>query len=85
MSQLEAAISRLDGALDTLESTVQLLADGNAAASQNGGTAWLKEREALLARIAELEEQVRSASSANEEIEVRLDRALGEIRTALSH
>jgi chromosome segregation ATPase len=86
MSQLQTAISQLEGALDALERTLVLASDGKAAlASENGKTAWMKEREDLLARIAELEEQVRSASSTNEEIEVRLDRALGEIHSALTH
>ena len=86
MSQLQTAISQLEGALDALERTLVLASDGKTAlALQNGKTAWLTEREELLARIAELEEQARSASSTNEEIEVRLDRALGEIHSALSH
>lgn len=86
MSQLQTSISQLEGALDALERTLVLASDGiPASASQGGNAEWLKEREALLARIADLEEQVRSSSSTNQEIEVRLDRALGEIHAALTH
>jgi hypothetical protein len=41
------------------------------------------EREGLLARIAELEEEVRSLASLTEEVEGRLDGAIADIRTAL--
>ena len=80
MSKLEAAITRLDSALAQLES-----AAGSSAGSRKSDAGWAKERETLLARIAELEEDVRAATSVNEEIESRLDSAMGEIRAALAH
>ncbi|MEI9931741.1 MAG: hypothetical protein WDM89_14690 [Rhizomicrobium sp.] len=42
-----------------------------------------QERERLLARIAELEEEQLALTQISEEIEARLDGAIGEIRTAL--
>ena len=42
------------------------------------------EREKLLARIAELEEEVSPLSGLTEEVEGRLDGAMGEIRAALA-
>ena len=42
-----------------------------------------QERDGLLARIAELEEEQQALTEISEEIETRLDGAIGEIRTAL--
>ena len=42
-----------------------------------------RERDGLLARIAELEEEQQALTEISEEIETRLDGAIGEIRTAL--
>ncbi len=42
-----------------------------------------RERDRLLARIAELEEEQQALTEISEEIETRLDGAIGEIRTAL--
>ena len=42
------------------------------------------EREKLLARIAELEEELAALSGLTEEVEGRLDGAIGEIRAALA-
>ena len=42
-----------------------------------------QERDRLLARIAELEEEQQALTEISEEIETRLDGAIGEIRTAL--
>ena len=42
-----------------------------------------RERDTLLARIAELEEEQQVLTEISEEIETRLDGAIGEIRTAL--
>jgi hypothetical protein len=41
------------------------------------------ERDRLLARVAELEEDARALSGLTEEVETRLDGAIAEIRTAL--
>jgi chromosome segregation ATPase len=42
-----------------------------------------KERDRLLARVAELEEEQQALTEISEEVETRLDGAIGEIRTAL--
>ena len=42
------------------------------------------ERETLLARIAELEDELAALSGITEEVEGRLDGAIGEIRAALA-
>ena len=76
MSKLEAASARLNAVLDSLERAISGSSGARAAD-------YLKEREALLARLAELEENARSLASTNEQIETRLDGAIGEIRAAL--
>lgn len=80
MSKLDAAIEKLERALAQLERAADM-----PKASVGKSQEWVKEREALLARVAELEDEVRSVSSINEEIETRLDSAMGEIRAALAH
>jgi chromosome segregation ATPase len=42
------------------------------------------ERDRLLARITELEDEIAELSGLNEEVEGRLDGAIGEIRAALA-
>jgi hypothetical protein len=42
-----------------------------------------QEREGLLTRIAELEEESRALAGVTEDVEERLDSAVAEIRTAL--
>ena len=76
-------MARLDAALEKLESIAEFNQSGTRSTSRTAD--WAREREALLARIAELEEDVRALSSVNEEIETRLDSAMGEIRAALAH
>jgi chromosome segregation ATPase len=78
MSKLEAATARLKTALDLLEKTAAPIARDRAKLTE-----LTKERETLLARVAELEADSRSLASTNEEIETRLDSAIGEIRAAL--
>jgi chromosome segregation ATPase len=78
MSKLEAATARLAAALDALAKAAAPLAENRRKLGE-----LTSERETLLARISELEEESRSLASTNEEIETRLDSAIGEIRTAL--
>jgi chromosome segregation ATPase len=78
MSKLETAMARLTAALDALEKAAAPLADDRAKLGELN-----RERETLLARLAEAEEESRSLTSTNEEIENRLDSAIGEIRAAL--
>jgi chromosome segregation ATPase len=85
MSRLDAATARLGAALESLERLVQPLAEAKARSTAQDAKAaeLLRERDVLLARLAELEEEARSLTSMNEEIETRLDSAIGEIRGAL--
>jgi chromosome segregation ATPase len=85
MAELEAATTRLMAALERLEqlgaSLVQVRDE-----SQRRAVEVLRlnqERETLLARIAELEEESRSLAGITEEVEGRLDGAIAEIRSAL--
>ena len=85
MSQLDAAMVRLDAALERLEQVALPLAERSASAQNAKLKELIKERDVLLGRVATLEDKARSLSSRNEEIETRLDGAIGEIRAALSH
>ncbi|MBU6297842.1 MAG: DUF4164 family protein [Alphaproteobacteria bacterium] len=85
MSRLELAAERLVKALDMLDATLKPLANVRDSASQAGQKVvhLNEEREKLLTRIAELEEETRSLSGLTEEVEDRLDGAIAEIRAAL--
>ena len=85
MSRLDIAVQRFDAALAALETkTAPLAGFKSAAADSKAKLAELvEERERLLARIAELEEENRSLAGLSEEVEDRLDGAIGEIRAAL--
>jgi predicted nucleic acid-binding Zn-ribbon protein len=86
MSRLELAEKRLATALENLEKAaefrgeaqpVAVLDDARIAALEN-------EREQLLERIAALEEELASLSGMTQDLETRLDGAIGEIRAALA-
>lgn len=79
MSKLDAAAAKLMAALDALEAVAAPLAD--ARSERNAGL--IAERDNLLARVAELEDESRSLAVVTEEVEERLDTAITEIRTAL--
>ncbi len=85
MDRLKIAAERLTSALNALEETLVPLAkvrddaqDVRARLASSN-----EERDRLLARIAELEEESRILSDISEEVENRLDGAIAEIRTAL--
>ena len=85
MSRLELAAERLGKALELLDETTAPLAkvrDSAPGAEKRIGHL-NNEREKLLGRVAELEEEVRSLSGLTEEVEERLDGAIEEIRAAL--
>jgi hypothetical protein len=86
MNRLEQAEQRLAVALERLEKAADSAARNRAAAAPMAARlAQLeKEREALLARIAALEEELSTLSGITEQVEVRLDGAIGEIRAALA-
>ncbi len=78
LNALEEGLVPLDRARDDAADLRAQLAEAKAkldAADQ--------ERDRLLTRIAELEEEQQALTEISEEIETRLDGAIGEIRTAL--
>ena len=85
MDRLRIAAERLTNALNALDETLVPLAkarddarDLRARLAASG-----EERDQLLGRIAELEEESRVLADISEEVENRLDGAIAEIRTAL--
>lgn len=85
MDRLKIAAERLTSGLNALEDTLVPLAKArdDAADVRARLAAANEERDRLLARIAELEEEARILSDISEEVENRLDGAIAEIRTAL--
>jgi hypothetical protein len=85
MGRIDLAAERLTKALNALEaSVVPLIESGGRTGSPDSELSALRaERETLLARIAVLEEELQALSEISEEVENRLDGAIGEIRTAL--
>jgi chromosome segregation ATPase len=86
MSRLELAAERLAAALEKLEKAASLAEGPRPAITElTGRLATLEnERQGLLARIAALEEELAAVSGITEEVETRLDGAIGEIRAALA-
>jgi hypothetical protein len=86
MSRLELAANRLTGALESLESAIAPKAtQADHGAKWEGRIADMEaERERLLTRIAELEEELAAMAGVTEDIEERLDGAIGEIRAVLA-
>jgi hypothetical protein len=86
MSRLDLAQNRFRVALKDLENTAGLLGETlDQAAKMSERVAELEAgREKFLARIAELEDEVAVLSGLTEEVEGRLDGAIGEIRAALA-
>ena len=86
MSRLDLAQNRFQAALEALENAAALVGESlDGAAKLPQRIAELEmEREKLLARIADLEEEVSLLSGLTEEVEGRLDGAMGEIRAALA-
>ena len=82
MSRLDLAEKRLAQALESLEKAAKDVAGRGADRSQSEALG--KEREQLLARIAQLEEELAAISSTSQEVEGRLDGAISEIRAALA-
>ena len=86
MSRLDLAQKRFQAALEALENAAASVGESlDTAAKLPERIAELEmERDRLLARIAELEEEVLALSGLTEEVEGRLDGAIGEIRAALA-
>ena len=85
MGKLDLAAERLTNALNALDAgLVPLLeARGGGDEAETELAALRAERDNLLARIAVLEEELQALTDISEEVENRLDGAIGEIRTAL--
>ncbi|MBV9989884.1 MAG: DUF4164 family protein [Alphaproteobacteria bacterium] len=85
MAKLELAAERLTKALNALEGRLVPLQSARAEADRaKAKLAELdSERDRLLARIVELEDEARILSEISEEVEGRLDGAIGEVRAAL--
>ena len=83
--RLTKALNALEEGLVPLDRTRDDAADLRAqlAEARSRLEAADQERDGLLARIAELEEEQQALTEISEEIETRLDGAIGEIRTAL--
>jgi hypothetical protein len=86
MSRMNVARSRFQAALQALEDAAGGVGEGlDAAARGAEQVAQLEaERDRLLARVSELEDEIAALSSVTQEVEGRLDGAIGEIRAALA-
>jgi hypothetical protein len=86
MSRLDLARKRFQAALEALENAAGSVGETlDRAAKGSEQVAGLEaERERLQGRIAELEDEVAALSGLTEEVEGRLDGAIGEIRAALA-
>ncbi len=86
MSRLELAAEQLAEALEKLEKAAD--STGRPAPVASGSEQRLAilegEKQQLLARIAALEEELAALSGITEDVEGRLDGAIGEIRAALA-
>jgi chromosome segregation ATPase len=86
MSRLDLAQTRFRAALESLENAADSVGESldGAAKLPEKVAALESERERLLARIAELEEDLAALSGLTEEVEGRLDGAIDEVRAALA-
>jgi chromosome segregation ATPase len=78
VKRFDAALAALEGQAESLRNQRDTLADSRAKVAE-----LTEERDRLLTRIADLEEENRSLAGITEEVETRLDGAIGEIRAAL--
>lgn len=86
MAELDQTAAQLTAALDRLESLALPLAEARARALRSAAEieSLKHEREQLLARITELEDEARAIAGVTDEVEGRLDEAITEIRAALA-
>lgn len=86
MTQLDETAARLEAALTALESASAPLVEARSRAARDAAeiARLTVERDRLLARVADLEDETRSLAGLTEEVEGRLDGAIAEIRTALA-
>lgn len=86
MTNLKLAAERFQKAVDSLERATLPLADSRRSLmeAEERVAVLLEERDRLLARIAELEEETRSLSGLAEEAERSVEGAIAEVRNALA-
>jgi chromosome segregation ATPase len=86
MAELDQMTAQLTAALDRLEAQALPLAEARARAAEDAAEieTLKREREQLLARIAELEDETRAIAGVTDKVEGRLDEAITEIRAALA-
>jgi chromosome segregation ATPase len=86
LSRLELAAERLAAALENLEKAAESAGESHPVAAQNDARIEVleNERQQLLERIAALEDELASLSGMTQDVESRLDGAIGEIRAALA-
>jgi hypothetical protein len=86
MNRIDVAKGRFLAALETLENAAAEVGENlDRGAREAEKVAQLQgERDRLLARVTELEDELAALSSVTEEVEGRLDGAIGEIRAALT-
>jgi hypothetical protein len=86
MSRLELAAERLATALEMLEKAADSAEETRMPAPEMSAriNALEDERQMLLSRIAALEDELAALSGITDEVEGRLDGAIGEIRAALA-
>jgi chromosome segregation ATPase len=85
VSRLDVATERLRNAIDSVESSTQVVTESRKKAKDSDARigALAEERERLLERIAALEQEIQALSGLTEEAEDRVDGAIAEIRAAL--
>ena len=85
MDALTAAAGRLSAAIDRLEHSLKPLDEAQKRHARDAAeiASLTHERETLLTRIADLEDETRALAGVNEEVEGRLDVAIADIRAAL--
>jgi len=85
MTDLAHASQRFQRALEHLDRAASPLVDSRRSLMEAEArvTALVEERERLVARIAELEEETRALARLSEAAERRVDEAIGEVRSAL--
>ena len=85
MSRLDLAQKRLADALAGLERAAGGAQQREKRTAQaDAGSALAKERDRLMARVTQLEDELSALSGTSQDVEARLDGAIGEIRAALA-
>lgn len=86
MAELDLMAAQLMEALDRLESLALPLAEARRRATKDAAEieSLKRERDQLLVRVTEMEDEARTLTVVTDEVEGRLDGAITEIRAALA-